>query len=148
MVKGVHSDTSVPVFKMGQEVPTSLFKTSVRPLKDFTFSGIWWYQGEANSDAPSRYGEKFRAMIQFWRDLYQQNLPVIVVEMCDYTDPVTGEQPAGWASIQAQQVAAAKEVEDCAVVSAKDLGAPLELHPQRKSELGARMAEVAEKMFY
>ncbi|MBP5416794.1 MAG: hypothetical protein J6Y58_04625 [Clostridiales bacterium] len=148
MVKGVSSETPVPSFKMGQEVPTSLFKTSVRPLKDFTFSGIWWYQGESNAEEPERYGEKFLAMMNYWRDLYQQKLPVIVVEMCDYMDPITCEETEGWASIQAQQVAAAKEVKDCAVVSAKDLGAPLELHPQRKSELGARMAEVAEKMFY
>lgn len=148
MVKGVRADAKVPVFKMGQEVPTSLFKTSVRPLKDFTFSGIWWYQGEANSDKPERYGEKFLAMVNYWRELYQQKLPVIAVEMCNYEDPITNEQPEGWASIQAQQVAAEKVVKDCAVVSAKDLGAPLELHPQRKSELGARMAEAAEKLFY
>lgn len=131
----------------GQNVPTALFKTSVRPLADFAFRGIWWYQGESNSDEPARYNEKFNAMISCWRKLLNQELPLICVEMPDYTDPVFGV-PEGWASIQEQQRAAAKEVPDCAVVSGKDLGAPLELHPQRKSELGARLATTALQLYY
>lgn len=148
MLPGSAADDPVPMFKMGQEVPTSLYKTSVRPLKDYTFRGLWWYQGESNSDAPERYDEKFAAMIRNWRDLYAQDLPLIVVEMCDYQDPVTGLTPAGWATIQAMQRKASEDVENCAVVCAKDLATPLELHPQRKSELGARMAGAALQLYY
>ena len=131
----------------GQNVPTALYKTSVRPLADFAFRGIWWYQGESNSDEPSRYSEKFSRMIAQWRDLMNQDLPVICIEMPDYTDPIGGV-PEGWASIQQQQRDAAHEVPDCFVVSGRDLGAPLELHPQRKSELGARLATTALKVYY
>ena len=132
----------------GQVVPTALFKTSVLPLRDYSFRGMWWYQGESNCDQPARYDEKFQKMIENWRELYQQKLPLICIEMCDYTDPISGVTPAGWDEIQAQQRQAEKDVPDCVVVSAKDLGAPLELHPQKKSELGARMAEAAMKMYY
>ncbi len=148
LFRGHASGDPVPFFMMGQEVPTSLYKASVRPLKDYTFRGIWWYQGESNSDAPERYDEKFRAMIGNWRALYGQELPVIVVEMCDYEDPITGRAPSGWAQIQAMQRKAAADVENCAVVSAKDLSDPLDLHPQKKSALGARMAEAAIRLYY
>ena len=148
MVRGAKADAPVPVFKMGQEIPTSLYKTSVRTLKASAFAGVWWYQGESNSDAPEKYAEKFSAMISHWRELYGQKLPVIAVEMCDYVDPISGIMTAGWESIQAQQRAAEQDVPDCVVVSAKDLGAPLDLHPQRKSELGERMAKAALKLYY
>ncbi len=132
----------------GQVVPTALYKTSVVPLREYAFRGMWWYQGESNCDQPEGYSEKFRKMIENWRELYQQKLPLICIEMCDYTDPVSGVTPLGWEEIQAQQRQAQNDVPDCVVVSAKDLGAPLELHPQKKSELGARMAEAAMKMYY
>ena len=148
MALGKEAASAVPAFLMGQEVPTSLYKTSVRPLKDYTFRGLLWYQGEANSSDPARYGEKFSAMIRNWRDLFGQKLPLICVEMADYSDPVTGKTPPGWDQIQSQQREAENTVPDCAVVSAKDLSTPLELHPQRKSELGARLSEAAKKIFY
>lgn len=148
MAYGKKAERHIPRYFLGQEIPTSLYKASVRPLKDFTFRGIWWYQGEANSENPRGYSEKFSSMISNWRTLYGQDLPVIAVEMPDYTDPFTGEVPDGWASIQEQQREAEKVVPGCAVVSAKDLFTPLELHPQRKSELGARMAEAVLKMYY
>ena len=107
-----------------------------------------WYQGEANSEAPERYAEKFKTMISHWRELFDQELPVICVEMADYTDPVTGETPEGWGKIQEQQRQAEKDVPNCLVVSAKDLSTPLELHPQRKSELGARLYEAGKRLFY
>lgn len=148
MSVGKQADAAVPRFFMGQEIPTALYKTSVRTLKDYTFRGALWYQGEANSEAPERYAEKFKDMISHWRELFDQDLPVICVEMADYTDPVTGETPDGWAKIQEQQRQAEKDVPDCVVVSAKDLSTPLELHPQRKSELGARLYEAGKKLFY
>ena len=135
-------------FLMGQTIPTSLYRSTVVPLRDYSFRGIWWYQGESNSDQPERYHEKFSRMIDSWRSVLKDDLPVLAIEMPDYQDPLTGEMPEGWTSIQDQQRAAEKEVPGCAVVYARDLFTPLELHPQRKSELGARMAEKAEVLFY
>ncbi|MBO4927327.1 MAG: hypothetical protein J5379_03635 [Clostridiales bacterium] len=133
---------------MGQQVPTSLYKASVLPLKDYSFRGLWWYQGESNTDDPSRYNEKFKCMIDNWRELYGQKLPLICIEMCDYQDPLLGGTPEGWATIQKMQRDAAEEVSRCEVVSAKDLTSPWELHPQRKSELGERMAQTAMHLYY
>ncbi|MBO4689070.1 MAG: hypothetical protein J5636_11235 [Clostridiales bacterium] len=135
-------------FLMGQTIPTSLYRSTVVPLRDYSFRGIWWYQGESNTEQPARYHEKFASMIDAWRSVLKDDIPVLAVEMPDYQDPISGEMPEGWTSIQEQQREAEQEVPGCAVVYARDLFTPLELHPQRKSELGARMAEKAEELFY
>ncbi len=135
-------------FLMGQTIPTSLYRSTVFPLRQFAFRGIWWYQGESNTDDPAWYNEKFSRMIESWRDLLQQDLPVIAVEMPDYQDPLSGQMPEGWPAVQDFQRQAEVEVPGCAVVYARDLFTPLELHPQRKSELGARMAEKALVLYY
>lgn len=148
MCLGQTPSIPVPNGVRGQVVPTALYKTSVYPIRHFAFRGNWWYQGESNADDPTGYAEKFKAMMTHWRELYAQKLPVICIEMCDYTDPITGEMPEGWSSIQTQQRQAEKDLPDCVVVSAKDLTSPLELHPQRKSELGQRMAQAAFHLYY
>ena len=84
-------------------------------------------------------------------------LPVICTIMADYDDPANGKIgdiasgfsdngltiQEGWKTVQEMQEAAPSMVPLCAVVSAKDLSEPFELHPQNKSILGARFAEKA-----
>ncbi|MBQ0011079.1 MAG: hypothetical protein KBT07_00055 [Clostridiales bacterium] len=148
IVYGQTPVSPLPVGVRGQVVPTALYKTSVLPLRNYAFRGNWWYQGESNTDEPEGYAEKFQALMSHWRQLYEQTMPLICIEMPDYSDPISGEMPDGWTSIQAQQRQAQQDLPDCVVVSAKDLMTPLELHPQRKSELGQRMAEAALKLYY
>lgn len=148
MLFGKTPTEPVPSGVRGQVTPTALYKTSVLPLRNYAFRGNWWYQGESNSDDPKNYAEKFRALMNHWRELYGQKMPLICIEMCDYTDPISGEMPEGWSAIQAQQLQAEKDLPDCCVVSAKDLSTPLELHPQLKSALGVRMAEAAKNLYY
>jgi sialate O-acetylesterase len=125
---------------MAQKLPSGLFRASILPLFGLSMKGILWYQGETNSGAPDRYDEKFSAMISCWREHLAQDLPVVCVEMADYHDPVTGTSD-GWSEIQKMQRGAPDSTTLCEVVSAKDLGAPFELHPQYKSQLGGRLAE-------
>jgi len=53
----------------------------------------------------------------------------------------------GWAEIQRMQRNAPESVPLCTVARAKDLGTPFELHPQRKQELGERLAKAAQRLF-
>lgn len=132
---------------MAQKLPTGLFRASILPLQGLSMKGILWYQGETNSGEPERYDEKFSAMMTCWREQLSKDLPVICVEMADYDDPITGSSE-GWAEIQEMQRRAPEMTELCEVVSAKDLGAPFELHPQYKSRLGLRLAEKALDFIY
>lgn len=134
---------------LSQHVPTGLYYGSLLPLKGVGFKAVLWYQGESNAGEPDRYAEKFDAMINEWRRALSQRLPIIVVELADYVEPTAvNYDSSGWASIQEQQRNAPRVTKDCAVVSAKDLGEPFELHPQKKSALGLRLAEKALELWY
>ncbi len=120
---------------------TGLFNASLHPLKGLEFTGMLWYQGESNAGDPAGYSEKFTAMMKEWRTHLGQRLPVVCTELCDYIDPLDlNMDTAGWKEIQRQQREQPRHTPDCATALAADLGEPLELHPQRKQELGERLA--------
>ena len=123
-------------------LPTGLYNASLYPLRGLEFAGMLWYQGESNASAPAGYSEKFTAMMNEWRSVLCQRLPVVCVELCDYVDPAARVMDfSGWREIQRQQREQPQHTQDCAVASAADLGESLELHPQRKHELGERLAQ-------
>jgi sialate O-acetylesterase len=131
-------------------LPTGLYHSSAAPLKGLQFKGVLWYQGESDVYEPGQYlnyADKLAALVKCWRKLYKQDFGFICVELADYIDPIDGVLP-GWATIQKAQREAPLCVSNCMAVSAKDLGAMYELHPQYKKELGLRLAAAAEKLFY
>lgn len=146
-----------PKVIMGQTVPTALYTASVFPIRKLSLKGAWWYQGESNAEDPfnKRRGAKegkaydlmFKRMVDLWRNTFNQDFPIVAVEMPDYINPVNGDDE-NWHIIQQMQLDAPKMVDKCAVVHARDLGQPYELHPQLKSELGRRMAVEVEKLMY
>ena len=156
-VKGTQTKIEKDPFFMAQWIPSSLFRSSVLPVRHFTMKGIWWYQGESNASDPARYDEKFKAMVLKFREVFGDDLPVICTVMADFDDPANGKIgdiasgfsdngltiQEGWKTVQEMQLNAPSMVPDCAVVSAKDLSEPFELHPQNKSILGERFAEKA-----
>ncbi|MBE6753100.1 MAG: sialate O-acetylesterase [Ruminococcaceae bacterium] len=143
------AEENAPDWFMAQHVPTWLYNASIVPLAGLGFMGSLWYQGETNAGRWERYDEKFATMLRCWRKVLGQALPVICVEMCDYDEPMDPEHDiSGWEKIQQFQRGAADTAENCRCVSAKDLGQPLELHPQLKEELGERLAKAALKFFY
>jgi len=130
-------------------LPTGLFNASLCPLRGLEFAGMLWYQGESNAASPEGYGEKFTALMNEWRTVLGQPLPVVCVELCDYVDPAARVMDfTGWREIQRQQREQPLHTPDCAVVSAADLGESLELHPQRKQELGERLARKMSTLIY
>jgi hypothetical protein len=66
-----------------------LYNSMIYPLLVIPFSGIFWYQGEANSGNPTQYGACFPAMISQWRaDFYSKTrgasdlyLPFVFVQV-------------------------------------------------------------------
>lgn len=131
-------------------LPTGLYNASLYPLRDMQFAGVLWYQGESNVTDPERYNEKFTVMMNSWRELLGQKLPVVCVELCDYIDPLSRdtEVPEDWRNMQRMQLRQPEFTADCAVARAHDLGEGLEIHPQRKQELGERLAQQALKLIY
>lgn len=148
MKKQTAASPAVPVLS-APTLPAGLYNASLCPLKGLEFAGMLWYQGESNAAAPDGYSEKFTAMMGEWRGLLGQRLPVVCVEMCDYVDPAARVMDfSGWKEMQRCQRELPRYVSDCAVASAADLGESLELHPQRKQELGVRLAREMTTLIY
>ena len=130
-------------------LPTCLYNASFWPIREVNFTGMLWYQGESNAMQPERYDEKFADMIAELRRRTGQRLPVVCTELCDFDDPgVKEHDKSGWQEIQRQQREAPDKVPDCAVALGHDLGQPYDLHPQRKKELGDRMAKEMLRLAY
>lgn len=145
-----HSDAFV-AGRMLVCFPSILYKTSIQTIRNVSFKGIMWYQGESNAEHPEGYTDKFKAMIESWFDLFQKRLPLIITELTDYIDPQsedTSKVPEGWRSIQDQQLNTPDIMPDTACVPARDIGDMFEIHTPRKAELGARAAEILEKFIY
>lgn len=136
----------VPGF-LAQQIPTGLFHACIEALRDVKVKGVLWYQGESNTGNAQHYAEMFTEMMRVWRETMGQRLPIITTVLADYVDPLNGFSPE-WGEIQRIQRALPGNVKDCAVVSAQDLGAPFELHPQDKETLGKRYAKAAKNLFY
>lgn len=137
---------SIPGF-LAQQIPTGLFHSCIETLRDVKVKGVLWYQGESNTGNARHYAEMFTEMIRVWRETMGQSLPIITTVLADYVDPLNGLSP-DWGEIQRIQRELPETVRDCAVVSAQDLGAPYELHPQDKETLGKRYALAAKKLIY
>ncbi|MBO7452028.1 MAG: hypothetical protein J6U54_16920, partial [Clostridiales bacterium] len=158
----IETVTPCPRVIMGQTIPTALYTASIKPILNLQLKGMWWYQGESNAEFPDNenirpgtlgpdvrrsYDVLFKEMIGRLRSDFGQKLPLVIVQMPDYVNPVTG-LGEGWLKIQEMQKAAPSMVPDCKVALAKDLGEPYDLHPQRKSELGKRMAKEVIDLIY
>lgn len=100
-VEETRAKTAAPALLFTPSLPTGLFNASILPIRRVGFRAILWYQGESNAANPERYDEKFAALIKEWRALFGLQLPVICVEMPDYSEAAERtSDTTGWAEIQ------------------------------------------------
>lgn len=125
--------------------PYGVYHAMTAPLGDYPVCGLLWYQGESNTGNPQRYGEKFQALVEQYREqLGSPKLPVYYVQLADYRD-MNDPSGEGWAAIRASQEQSAKEIEHVYMIVSKDAGSATDLHPQNKKVIGERIAEAVRK---
>lgn len=143
---GVASDSLAiqRVFEMHR--PTFMYYGQWTPVRKYTFKGVIWYQGETNVGMdPLEYAKRMETLIAVWRrETGNPDLPVYQVQLAPYGD----NDPAayGYAILREQQENAARETENCWMVSTADLAYPYEtaqIHPARKREVGQRLSYMA-----
>lgn len=122
-----------------------LWNAMIHPLRKMRFTGVIWYQGEANAGNPSSYACRFPAMITDWRNkLDLPDLSFFFVQLAAF-----GEND--FSLIRSAQVAAA-QLPNVGFVTAIDLGDPSStygaVHSRRKQEVGRRLSLVARSIQY
>lgn len=127
--------------------PSALYNGMVYPCTNMNIKAIVWYQGESNAERSHLYYGQFDTMVKGYRELWKdETLPVIFIQLPEYTDkcyePVNGKTNAiDWVTMMEVQRQCLK-VPYTYMVEAVGTGEYNDLHPQRKKDLGDKIAEV------
>ena len=126
--------------------PVCLYNAMIAPLKNYTFNGVIWYQGESNVSRRNEYASLLTAMIADWRRTFNRpNLPFYIVELADFLskDDIDGRK--AWAEMRQEQAKAAEQNTHTTLIKNSDLGEWNDIHPLNKKTLGERVADAALK---
>jgi len=131
-----------------QNQPAALYNAMIAPLINYTIKGFLWYQGEANTKRAEEYAKLQPAMIDDWHNLWKQpNTPFLYVQLPGFMDYNYLPSESQWATLRESQMKSLS-VHNTAMAIAIDLGEWNDIHPDRKKEVGERLALAAEKIAY
>lgn len=119
---------------------SSLYNGMIFPLKNYTFAGVIWYQGEANNERYADYATMFSSLIRGWRADFGQRLPFYFVQIAPYS----GYAGKNGAYLREQQAMVDETVEDTGMAVIGDLVNDInDVHPTVKRQVGERLANLA-----
>ncbi|NME72654.1 sialate O-acetylesterase [Flammeovirga aprica] len=121
-----------------------LYNGMVAPFKDFTISGLLWYQGEANVEYPELYAEKLQLLAQTWRKQFDRQLPLYFVQIAPYK--YASHINAG--QLRNEQRRASEIIDNAKMLVISDLANLDDIHPTNKKPVGQRLAKIALKDTY
>ncbi|HMU46704.1 MAG TPA: sialate O-acetylesterase [Chitinophagaceae bacterium] len=131
-----------------QNQPTALYNAMVAPEINYTIKGFCWYQGESNTGKPEEYANLQPALINDWRNKWQQGeLPFLYVQLPNFMEYNYLPSESNWAVLRESQLKSLS-VPNTAMVVAIDLGEWNDIHPDNKKSVGDRLALTALKLAY
>jgi sialate O-acetylesterase len=128
-----------------------LWNGMIHPLVPYPIRGVIWYQGESNAYRADVYEKLLTGMIGFWRKAWGQgDFSFLIVQLTDFNYNEEGAGAAGikWAQLRDAQSAVADHVPQTGLAVTLGLGDPENIHPNRKMEVGERLALWAKKIAY
>ena len=119
-----------------------LYNSMIHPLIPFAMKGVIWYQGEANSSRGEQYQTLFPALINSWRQEWQQgDFPFLFVQLAPYK----GNSP----ELREAQLLTFKKTPNTAMVVTTDCADSIDnVHPPFKQPIGQRLALAARALAY
>jgi len=131
-----------------QNQPTALYNAMLAPIFNFKVKGFIWYQGETNAGRGAEYARLQPAMIADWRRKWQQpDAPFLYVQLPGFMDMNYLPMESQWARFREAQLQSLT-VPRTAMAVAIDLGEWNDVHPDRKKEVGERLALAAQRLAY
>ncbi|MGB7345643.1 MAG: sialate O-acetylesterase [Pirellulaceae bacterium] len=133
-------------FKNHQD-PSMLYNGMIHALVGFPIRGAIWYQGESNHGEGKLYTEKKKALINGWRELWEQgDFPFYYVQIAPFQ--YGNENPAILASFWEAQADVKNVVAKTDMVVINDIATLNNIHPPNKQDVGYRLALLALKNDY
>jgi sialate O-acetylesterase len=131
-----------------QNQPTALYNSMIAPITGYAIRGFVWYQGESNTGNPDVYAKLQPAMISDWRNKWLQGeLPFLFVQLPGFGDYHYLPSESQWARFREAQ-AKSLSIPNTAMAVGIDIGEWNDVHPDKKKEVGDRLALAAEEMVY
>lgn len=119
--------------------PSLLFNGMLNPFIGYTMRGTIWYQGESNRKRATEYQELFPAMIERWRELWDQgSFPFYFAQIAPYG--YEHVDSAGSAFLREAQLVALNNTENTGMAVTMDIGDCDCIHPADKKTVGNRLA--------
>ena len=140
--------------------PTLIFNKMVNPIIGVPFKAMLWYQAESNCDSEADaivYNEQFNNMINSYRTLWNNNFPVIWVQLPNYKSetrteidnkPTSLQKSDSWITMREQQTKSLSQLSNSAEIIIIDAGLAGNIHPTDKQTVGTRLALAARKLIY
>ena len=120
---------------------SSLYEGMITPLLNYQLRGALWYQGESNALEARQYRKLLPALVQNWRDAFQQkDLEFLIVQLPNHGAIQSEPGESAWAELREAQFMTVKTVPHTGLAVTIDVGDPADLHPHRKMEVGQRLA--------
>jgi sialate O-acetylesterase len=117
--------------------PCGLYETMLKTIVPFTLSGVIWYQGESDAPVADLYEELLQAMIVNWRNIWNEDLPFILVQLASFEFMV---EPLDFVPIRAIQENLTRTMQKVWLACAMDVGMRYDIHPKKKKPVGERLA--------
>lgn len=131
-----------------QNQPAALYNAMIAPIVNYACKGFLWYQGESNTGKAGEYESLQTALINDWRNKWHNpNAPFLFVQLPGFMDMNYLPSESQWARFREAQLQTLK-VPNTGMAIAIDLGEWNDIHPDRKKEVGDRLALAAEKVAY
>ena len=119
--------------------PTLLYNAMLHPFIGYTMKGVIWYQGESNRLAAKQYETLFPALINLWREQWQQGaFPFYFVQIAPYR--YDGDNESSSAFLREAQLNSMLKTENSGMAVTMDIGECDCIHPAEKNLVGKRLA--------
>lgn len=131
-----------PLLLTPEHLPGALHNGMIAPVAPYGLRGFLWYQGENDVERYAEYTERQLALVRDLRAHFRQGpLPFFFVELAGYRGGPS------WPLLREAQQRATSEP-NTALVTARDIGDPDDIHPRNKQEVGRRLSLLARSRVY
>ncbi|MBL0742668.1 sialate O-acetylesterase [Chryseolinea lacunae] len=119
--------------------PGVVYNSMVNPMLPFRIAGALWYQGEANTAAPSTYKLLMENVVTEWRKHFLHDFPFYYVQIA----PFSGYGGSSGTLVREQQVKMLEIAKSGMVVVSDLVDDVKDIHPKYKKPVGERLANLA-----
>ncbi len=129
-------------------MPIGLYNAMIAPLLNYKIKGAIWYQGESNAGRPGDYFDLFSAMINDWRNKWEEgDFPFLFVQLPNFMEAKSEPTESDWALLREAQLKTLS-LPNTGMAVTIDVGEWNDIHPVDKKDVGNRLALAAEKIAY